>query len=81
MVGEIGQLDAQVKLAESEVQLAQQKHQALINHKTRLAAHAPFDGTLLELPHVDHGAVKRGDVIAIIEQRKQREVTAYPEPG
>ncbi|MEQ1647464.1 MAG: HlyD family efflux transporter periplasmic adaptor subunit [Hyphomicrobiaceae bacterium] len=77
MVGELGQLDAQVKLAESDVQLAQQKHQALINHKTRIAARAPFDGTLLELPHVDHGAVKRGDVIAIIEQRKQREVTAF----
>ena len=77
MVGEISQLDAQVKLAENEVQHAQQKHQALVNHKTRLAAHAPFDGTLLELPHVDHGAVKRGDVIAVIEQRKQREVTAF----
>ena len=77
MVGDLTQLGAQVKLAENEVQLAQQKHQALINHKTRLAAHAPFDGTLLELPHVNYGSVKRGDVIAVIEQRKQREVTAF----
>jgi len=77
MVGEIGQLEAQIKLAENEVQLAQQRQAALVNHKNRLAVQAPFDGTVLELPHVNQGVVRRGDVIAILEQRKLREVTAY----
>lgn len=77
MVGEIGQIDAQIKLAENEVQLAQQRQVALVNHKNRLAVQAPFDGTVLELPHVNQGVVKRGDVIAIIEQRRHREVTAF----
>lgn len=77
MVGEIGQLEAQVKLAEHEVQLAQQRSNALSNHKSRLAVQAPFDGTVLDLPHVNQGVVRRGDVIAILEQRQQRQVTAF----
>ncbi len=77
MVGEGAQLEAQVKLAEHEMLLTQQKHQALLNHRDRLGVRAPFDGTLLELPHVDRGTVRRGDVIAIVEQRRQRQVTAF----
>ena len=77
MVGEIGQIEAQVKLAEHEVQLADKRRMALINHRERLAVQAPFEGTVLELPHVDRGMVRRGDVIAVIEQRRERQVTAY----
>jgi len=29
------------------------------------------------LPHVDEAGVRRGDVVAIIEQRRKREVTAW----
>ncbi len=77
MVGDVDQIEAQVRLAEHEVMLAQQKQMALVNHRARMSVKAPFEGTILELPHVDRGSVKRGDVIAIIEQRRQREVTAF----
>jgi multidrug resistance efflux pump len=77
LIGEIGQIEAQVRLAEHEIQLAHQKFLALANHRARLAVTAPFDGTILELPHVDNGHVRRGDVIAIIEQRSKRHVLAF----
>ncbi len=77
MVGDLSQLEAQVKLAENEVLQTQSKHDALINHKKRLAVRAPFDGTVLEIKRVDQGTVRRGDVIATFEQREQRQVTAF----
>jgi multidrug resistance efflux pump len=77
MVGETAQLEAEVTRAESEIELAEKKRAAMVEHKNRMAVRAPFDGTLLELPHVDRGAVRRGDIIAIIEQRKMRQVTAF----
>lgn len=77
LVGHLSQIESQIRLAEQEITLSQRKLEALLNHKDRLRVRAPFDGTLLELPHVDRGAVRRGDVIAIIEQRRQRQVTAY----
>lgn len=77
MVGDLSQLEAQVKLAEHEVELTQAKYDALINHKKRLAVRAPFDGTVLEIKRVDQGTVRRGDVIAVFEQREQRQVTAF----
>ena len=77
MVGDLSQLEAQVKLAENEVTLTQAKYDALINHKKRLAVRAPFDGTVLEIKRVDQGTVRRGDVIAVFEQREQRQVTAF----
>jgi multidrug resistance efflux pump len=77
MVGETAQLEAEIQKAEAEVATTQQRLEALKHHKERLAVRAPFEGTVLELPHVDRGAVRRGDVIAIIEQRKLRQVTAF----
>lgn len=77
MVGEAAQLEAEITRAESDIQSAERRRIALVDHKDRLAVRAPFDGTLLELPHVDRGAVRRGDIIAVIEQRKMRQVTAF----
>jgi multidrug resistance efflux pump len=77
MVGDISQLDAEIRRAERDVMLTQEKQDALLRHRERLAVLAPFDGTVLELPHVDRGSVRRGDVIAIIEQRRLRQVTAF----
>lgn len=77
MVGEMEQIEAQVKLAQNELQLQEQRHDALLTYRDRLAVRAPFDGTLVELPHVDNGAIKRGDTVAVIEQRQQRMVTAF----
>jgi multidrug resistance efflux pump len=77
LIGDAGQTEAQMRLAEHEVTVTQARHAALINHRNRLAVHAPFDGNILELPRVDQGSIRRGDIIAIIEQRLQRQVTAY----
>lgn len=77
LIGDVGQTEAQVRLAEHEVNLTQQKHAALIHHRERLAVKAPFDGNILELPRVDKGSMRRGDIIAILEQRRNRQVTAY----
>ncbi len=77
MVGDTEQIEAQVHLAEQEVTLNQERHQALITHRDRLAVRAPFDGTVIEMPHVDKGSIKKGDTVAIIEQRQLRQVTAY----
>lgn len=77
LVGEAGQFEAQIRLSESEVATAEQRHKILIGHRDRLAARAPFDGTLLELPHVNSSTVKKGDTVAVIEQRQSRLVTAF----
>ena len=77
MVGDLSQLEGQVKLAEHEIALTQAKYEALINHKKRLAVRAPFDGTILEIKRNDQGTVRRGDVIAVFEQRELRQVTAF----
>ena len=77
MVGDISQIEAQVKLAEQEVQLSLQKQSALFNHRSNLQVRAPFEGTVLELPRVNNGHVRRGDTIATIEQRSERQITAF----
>lgn len=76
-VGARAELDAEIRLAEHEIELAGQKHQALVKHRQRLAVHAPFAGIVHDLPRVNGGTVRRGDVIAIIEQPKARSVIAY----
>jgi multidrug resistance efflux pump len=77
MVGDLSELQAQVKLAEHEVALTQAKYDALVNAKHRLAVRAPFDGTVLEIKRNDQGTVRRGDIIAVFEQRAQRLVMAF----
>ena len=77
LIGDAALTESQVRLAENEVAVTQQRHAALLNHRARLAVQSPFDGNVLELPRVDQGSIRRGDIIAIIEQRKKRQVTAY----
>lgn len=77
LVGNMGLLDAQSKLASNKVELAAKKKQILLNARKRLSVVSPYDGTILDLPKIDQGHVKRGDIIAIIEQRKKRHVTAF----
>jgi multidrug resistance efflux pump len=64
-------------LGEHEIALAQQRYIASLNHRERLAVRSPFDGVVLDLPRLDDASVRRGDVIAVIEQRKKRQVTAW----
>ena len=76
-LGERAKLEAEVKLQETEISLAQQRKHVLMEQRLRLAVIAPFDGLVLELPRVDHASINRGDVIAVLEQPRSRMVTAY----
>lgn len=75
--GKAAEFEADIRLGQHEIQLAQQKYIAYLQHKDRQAVRAPFDGMVLDIPRVNDGSVRRGDIIAIVEQRKQREVTAF----
>ena len=77
LVGNLAELEAEVWLAENEVQLAEQRLRSATEQRTRSAIRAPFDGTILDLPRVDQAAVRPGDMIAIIEQRRDRRVSAF----
>ena len=77
IVGTLGDIEAQVRLAELEIGIAEDKKKAVLNHKQRLAVTAPFDGTILELPRVNNGHIRRGDVIALVEQRRRRHILAF----
>ncbi|MBU1211433.1 MAG: HlyD family efflux transporter periplasmic adaptor subunit [Alphaproteobacteria bacterium] len=77
LIGKSGELDAEVRLAEHDIALSQQRYIANLKMRDSLAVRAPFDGTILKLPRFDKSAVRRGDVIAIVEQRRNRQVTAF----
>lgn len=77
LIGKAEQLQDEVHLAKHEVKLARERHVAIARMRARNAIRAPFDGTILSLPRVDNASVRRGDVVAIVEQRRQREVTAF----
>lgn len=75
--GEAVDAEAKVRLAEHEISLAEQRHNSYVRQRDRAAVVSPFDGTILEVPRVDKGYVRKGDTIAIIEQRRDRKVTAW----
>jgi multidrug resistance efflux pump len=77
LVGEASEIEDKVHLAEREIQLAEQKAKAVAKQRDREAVTAPFDGTVLELPRFNKASVRKGDTIAIIEQRRDRNVTAF----
>ena len=77
VVGDMDNLAAQIELAEADILVAQQRHQAFINQRDRLSLRAPFDGVLRDLTHADTATVRKGDVAAVIERAEQRTVTAY----
>lgn len=77
IVGKSAEIEAQVRLAELEISIAEEKVETFEKQRSRTAVAAPFDGTILDIPKVDKGSVRRGDTIAIIEQRKARRVTAF----
>ena len=75
--GKLGEIEANIRLGEHEIQLAQQRQTLALGQRERLSVKAPFDGTVLDLPRVNDGSIRRGDVIAIVEQRQVRQVTAF----
>ena len=77
LVGSLDDLEAQIELSRQEVQFAKERHAALLNQRERLVVRAPFDGRLIDLPHVDKGSIRKGDIVAILEQTAPRNVTAF----
>lgn len=77
LIGRVDELEAEVRLAEHEIQLTQQRHIANLNMRASRAVRAPFEGTIVSLPRVNDATVRRGDVVAVIEQRRNREITAF----
>ncbi|HMN38509.1 MAG TPA: HlyD family efflux transporter periplasmic adaptor subunit [Hyphomicrobium sp.] len=70
-------VEAQVRLAEHEISLAEERRSSYEKQRERVAAVAPFDGTVLSVPRIDGGSVRRGDTLAVIEQRRDRKITAF----
>ncbi len=77
LIGRVDELEAEVRLAENEIILTQQRHIANLNMRASRAVRAPFEGTIVSLPRVNDATVRRGDVVAVIEQRRNREITAF----
>lgn len=75
--GDAADVEGRVRLAEHEITIAEERREAYVRQRERSAVVAPFDGTILELPRIDRGNVRKGDTLAIIEQRKDRHVSAY----
>ena len=76
LVGE-SDVQAEMKLAENEILLAQQRHIANLTMRDNTAVRAPFSGVVVELPRTNSANVRKGDVIAIVEQRRDRHVLAF----
>jgi multidrug resistance efflux pump len=77
IVGDASEIEDKVHLAENQIKLAEQRAKSYVKQRERAAVTAPFDGTVLDLPRNDKGSVRKGDTIAIIEQRRDRHVTAF----
>ena len=75
--GTLADVEAQVNLAEHTIRLSQQKADTLSGQRERLAIRAPFTGTVLKVPRGVDSYVRRGDVIAVVEQRQLRRVDAF----
>ncbi len=77
VIGETDNLAAQIELAEADIAISQQRHQAYLSQRDRLSIRAPFDGVLRDLTHADRSTVRKGDVAAVVERADQRTVTAF----
>ncbi|MDX2307753.1 MAG: HlyD family efflux transporter periplasmic adaptor subunit [Hyphomicrobium sp.] len=77
LIGSVKDLEAEVRLIEHEILLSQQRHISYLNQRERDAVRAPFDARVLEVRKPEGAQVKRGDVVAIIENRNRRHVTAW----
>lgn len=75
--GALADVEAQVGLSERTIRLSEQKMEALEHQRNSLAVRAPFTGTILKVPRVVESPVRRGDVIAVVEQRELRRVDAF----
>ncbi len=77
LIGQQAEIEAEVRLIEHEIQLAQQRYIAQLSQRDHAAMRAPFDGTVVDVRKLDGSSVRRGDVIAVIEDRERRHVAAW----
>ena len=75
--GDRAKIESQAFLAREHVSVAEKKLQALLDHRDRLAVYAPYAGLLQELPRADGSMVRTGDVLAVVENPKSREIWAF----
>ena len=73
---DLSPVEALAYQAGQELEFTRQRHSALVGHRDRLAVRAPFDGVLVELPRGDNSSVRKGDVVAVVEQSSVPKVTA-----
>lgn len=81
LVRDLSPAELQAAHAENDLEFAQQRLQALIGHRDRLAVRAPFDGVITAMPRVDKASVRKGDPVATVEKRVAPAVTAYLAPA
>jgi multidrug resistance efflux pump len=77
VIGDVMSNDEEIALVTKQVELAQQKRNAYLAQRERLAIRAPFPGVVQQLPRLPGSKVRKGEVIAVFEQSGQRAVTAF----
>ncbi|MEM9029237.1 MAG: biotin/lipoyl-binding protein [Pseudomonadota bacterium] len=77
VVGDLGDIEARMRLAEHELKISTQRHHALLKHRDRIRLEAPFGGRVTEVLRRKNTFVKKGETVARIERPDQRHVLAY----
>lgn len=77
LIGKLAELEAEVRFVEQDIELTRQRYAANKKMRDDLTVRAPFDGTIQKLPRFNHVSVRRGDIVAVVEQRRNRQVTAF----
>ena len=75
--GDSAKLEAERRLAQTEVKLAEQELAALVRQQDRLAVLAPFDGRLIEIPVSPGKTIGAGDTVALLELSAEQSIEAY----
>ncbi|MGF1649604.1 MAG: HlyD family efflux transporter periplasmic adaptor subunit [Hyphomicrobiaceae bacterium] len=77
VVGDLGDIEAQVNLVENEVTLSSKRRDALVAHRDRLTVTAPFDGRVIDIRQPSNTSVRRGDPLFTVERPRSRTIKAF----
>lgn len=75
--GDSAKLEAERRLAQTEVKVAEQELAALVRQRDRLAVRAPFDGRLIEIAVSPGKTIGAGDTVALLELSAEQSIEAY----
>ena len=75
--GDSAKLEAERRLAQTEVKLAEQEQAALVRQRDRLAVRAPFAGRLIEVAVSPGKTIGAGDTVALLELTAEQSIEAY----